>query len=162
MASGKTTVGQALAAATARPFVDCDEELTRRHGATAAEIAAAAGVDKLHEIEADVLLDAVAASDASVITAAASTIEVERCRVALMPQFVVWMRADADVLATRVREKGHRPLDDDVAAQLRTQAERRDPLFAAAAGLVVDGNDFDAAAVVGLITERLGHHSTSE
>jgi len=43
MASGKTTVGQTLAARLGRPFVDNDVVLERRTGRSAREIAAADG-----------------------------------------------------------------------------------------------------------------------
>jgi shikimate kinase len=138
MATGKTTLGRLLATAVERPFVDCDEQLAARTGLTASELADRDGLDALHAVEADVLLDALAVTTPTVIAAAASTIEDARCRAALDDAFVVWLRAEVAVLAARVRQQTHRPLADDVAAQLRDQAARRDPLFAAAATVVVD------------------------
>ena len=138
MASGKTTVGRALADALGRPLLDCDELLAARIGETAAEKAQRDGLDALHDLEAEVLLDALAQEDASVITAAAATIEYPECRAALADAAVIWLRADVSVLATRAHNQPHRPLADDVAAQLRDQAERRNPLFAAVADVTID------------------------
>jgi shikimate kinase len=138
MASGKTTVGERLATVLDRPLRDCDDLLTARTGETAAALAERAGVDALHDLEAEVLLDGLADARPAVITAAASTIEYQACRDALGAHFVAWLRVAPAVLVTRVREKSHRPLDDDVAQQLGEQAQRRDPLFAAAADIVID------------------------
>ncbi|MEY2471263.1 MAG: shikimate kinase [Actinomycetota bacterium] len=138
MASGKTTVGRSLADALGRPFLDCDDLLTARTGETAAQIADRDGVDALHVLEAEVLLAALARPDATVITAAASTIEDAACRAALADAAVMWLRGDPAVLARRARNESHRPLAGDVEAQLRAQAERRDPLFAGVADITVD------------------------
>jgi shikimate kinase len=138
MATGKTTVGRVLVDELRRPFVDCDEALTLRAGRTAAQIAADDGVDALHDLEAAVLLDARAQSVPCIVTAAASTIEYDVCLAALRDQFVAWLRADVALLVSRAKQQTHRPLADDVAAQLHAQATRRDPLFAAVADLTLD------------------------
>jgi shikimate kinase len=153
MATGKTTVGAVVAEALGRALLDCDELLTARTGATAAEIAERDGVDALHALEADVLLDALRASDPAVITAAGSTIEFESCRAALRDAFVVWLRADVAQLAARIREKPHRPLDDNVEEQLRDQAARRDALFAAAADLVIDVDERSPDVAADLVVQ---------
>lgn len=143
MGVGKTTVGERLARLLGRAFLDCDADLQRRVGMTAAEYAEHNGLDALHAVEAEVLLDALTRDDPStaVITAAASTIDDPACRAALGDAFVVWLCGDPEVLATRAATSRHRPLDDDAVRQLREQAQRRSPLFAAAADVVVDTAD---------------------
>jgi shikimate kinase len=141
MGSGKTTLGRQIALERERPLLDSDEQLARRTGLTAAEFADRDGIDALHELEAELLLEALAQSAPAVITAAASTIEDPRCRAVLHDAFVIWLRADPALLATRVRAQSHRPLDDDFEAQLRAQATRRDPLFAAVADVIEDAGD---------------------
>jgi len=136
MGSGKTTLGRQIAQERDRPLVDSDEQLARRTGLTAAEFADRDGIDALHVLEADLLLEALAHSDPAVITAAASTIEDPRCLAALRDVFVVWLRASPTFLATRVRDQSHRPLAEDFEAQLRAQAARRDPLFASVADVI--------------------------
>jgi shikimate kinase len=155
MATGKTTVGRALVDELRRPFVDCDEALEARTARTAAQIAADDGLDALHDLEAAVLLDALAHGEPCVVTAAASTIEYDVCLAALREHFVAWLRADIDVLVARARMQEHRPLDEDVAAQLRAQAERRDPLFAAVADVVVDVSDVSAEVATRRIAAAL-------
>jgi shikimate kinase len=162
MATGKTTVGRLLATELHRAFADCDDELTARTGLAASQIAQRDGIDALHRAEAEVLLAALAVDQPAVITAAASTIEDARCRDALDTAFVAWLRAEIAVLASRARAQPHRPLDDDVAAQLSAQAERRDPLFASVATMTIDVDATSPEAVVRLIVARLGHHLESD
>jgi shikimate kinase len=162
MATGKTTVGRLLATELQRAFVDCDDQLTARTGLAASQIAERDGIDALHRIEADVLLDAVGGDEPAVITAAASTIEDARCRAALEPAFVAWLRADVAVLASRARAQPHRPLNDDVAAQLRAQAQRRDVLFASASDITIDVDAASPGDTARLIARGVGHHSASD
>jgi shikimate kinase len=51
--SGKTSVGEALARALARPFIDFDAEIERREGRSVAEIFAADGESYFRRREAD-------------------------------------------------------------------------------------------------------------
>ena len=51
---GKTTVGQALAKLTGRPFVDCDEEIVKQTGCTIPEIFRVQGEEAFRRIETDV------------------------------------------------------------------------------------------------------------
>jgi shikimate kinase len=141
MESGKTTLGRRLADARGWPLIDSDEQLAQRTGMTAAELAARDGIDALHALEADVLLEALAADEPAVVTAAASTIEDARCRAALADAHVVWIRAEPELLATRARAQSHRPLAHDVLAEFRAQAARRDPLFASVADETYDAGD---------------------
>ena len=153
MGSGKTTIGAPLAAALGRPFLDNDELLRRRTGESAAEIAARAGVDALHRIEAECLLEALRARRAAVIAAAASTITDEGVRDALSgAALVVWLRADPATLATRLPGSTTRPFRDrDPEALVAEQARERDRLYDAVADLTVDTGVGEAADVVARI-----------
>ena len=148
MGSGKTTVGRELARILGWEAVDGDDVLEAETGLTASELAARDGLDALHAREADVLLRALAGDPHRVLMPAASTIDDARCRAQLQPVFVVWLDARPEVLAGRVAAGGHRPLEPDVAAQLRAQWERRAPLFATVADLTVDSGTLDPDAVV--------------
>lgn len=148
MGSGKTTVGERLARRLGWSYCDNDRELLARFGGTAAQLKERNGLDALHAAEAAVLLDLLTTTERSVLTAAASTVESERCRRALAEgAFVVWLRADAQALAARAGHGAGRPWDDDVEAQLRAQAERRYPLLELLADLTVDTTVLDGDKV---------------
>jgi shikimate kinase len=160
MGTGKSTIGRLLAERLGLPYLDGDEVLEERNaGATAAEIAEAEGLDRLHQQEADLLLDLVARDEPSVIGAAASVVDDPRVAAALADAATaVWLDAPVDQLAERVVEKPHRPLGDDVLGQLTRQREERGPRYAEVADLTVDLADLapDEAAdrIAAFVTER--------
>lgn len=149
MGSGKTTVGQALAARLGRPFRDSDADLRARTGRSARDIAARDGVDALHALELAHLLDALVSDTPAVISAAASIIDTPAGRAALAAGDVrvAWLRIDPTIAARRMTGASHRPAHEPPAQQAR----RRDPWFQAAADIVVDADGEDAGA----IAERL-------
>jgi len=149
MGSGKTTIGKQVAAALGRTFLDNDEMLEQATGHSAAELAARDGIDRMHEAEARVLLDALRATEPAVIAAAASTITDAQVRCALEAVTVVWLRADAAALAERMPGSPTRPLADrDPVHLVDEQAAVRDPLFAGVAGATFRTDTEPADAVV--------------
>ncbi len=144
MGSGKTTVGRRLAASLQCPFLDTDEEVERRTGRTVRDIFTRDGEDAFRVIEHDVLRDALATADRSVIAAAGGAVLRHDSRELLKrPNLVVWLRADSELLIERVgRRRGHRPLlDDDPATRLRSLAVERDPIYRSVAEYTIDVDD---------------------
>lgn len=140
MSSGKSSVGRRVAKRLGRPLVDGDEVLEERHGRTAAEIADAEGIERLHELEAEVALAALAHPEPAVIGPAASAIDSAEVREALTGHMVVWLSAPATYLAERAAKKAHRPLlgDGEALALFERQLTEREPLVLPLADLVVD------------------------
>ena len=141
MGTGKTVVGEALAAHLALPFSDNDRAIMDATGLTAREIGELRGVGVLHGLESEHLLRAVGSPAPSVIGAAASVVEDERCRTALAGEAVlpIWLRARAETLAERFHNEAHRPLvSDSPLVFFRDQIAVRSPLYAALGLAVVD------------------------
>jgi len=158
MSSGKTSVGRRVAERLGRRLIDGDELLEARTGRTAAEIAETEGIERLHELEAEIILEALTSSEPAVIGPAASVIEIDAVRAALTDHFVVWLRAPATYLAERAARKDHRPLldDGDLLALFEEQLAVREPLAVAMAHLVLDVNTMPKDALADTIGERLG------
>ncbi|GGI07057.1 shikimate kinase [Egicoccus halophilus] len=137
MGAGKTTTGVALAARLDRPLRDGDVDLEARTGHTGAEIAAADGIDHLHHLEEEVLLDALADERPAVVAAAGWVVEAPRCREALADRAtVVWLDVPVGELVSRMATGAHRrPLDPDAADALLARRQR---CFAEAADLRLD------------------------
>jgi shikimate kinase len=112
MGVGKTTTGMALAARLAWPVRDGDVDLEVRTGRTGAEIAAEDGLPRLHELEEEVLADALSAPAPLIVVAAASVVASPRARELLAATTVVWLDAPVDELLTRMGSGTHRrPVD---------------------------------------------------
>ncbi|HSK22522.1 MAG TPA: shikimate kinase [Egicoccus sp.] len=139
MGAGKTTTGRALAHHLGRPLRDCDADLEALGGRTGATIAAEDGVDRLHHLEGEVLLAALASDEPAVVTGAGWVVESARCRAALRERaIVVWLDLPVADLLERMAGSAHRrPM---VAAEAETVLDRRAAGFAEAADLHLDAS----------------------
>jgi shikimate kinase len=157
MGSGKTTIGKLLAKRLGRPFRDSDTGIEERTGRTVRELQEELGDERMHEIEAEELLETLRA-EPCVIGAAASTIESDACRAALREPgvVVVWLRGSPELLASRFDSSRHRPrFGSDVEAFLRDQASLRHPLFESVEPVTIDIDHRDPPEIVAEILRRM-------
>lgn len=140
MGAGKTTVGRRLARALGRPFVDSDQQVETRTGRTVREIFETDGEPAFRALETEALADALATHAPAVIAAAGGTVlsETNRERMRTAGR-VIWLRADPDVLADRVRNGAHRPLlAEDPTTVLHDLDHARRALYEEVADHIVD------------------------
>lgn len=139
MGVGKSTLGTTYALRNDIKYIDSDEDIERLFGSTGGEIAERCGVSVLHEIEAAVLIGALAPKKKSVITAAASVIENGIvCHALTRRATVVWLRGDVDETLRRQRLGLHRRVMDR--DELVALEKRRAPMFAEVADLELDAS----------------------
>ena len=142
MGAGKTTVGTGVAQRLGLTFVDSDDQIRGLTGSSGARIAETEGVAALHQLELQVFWEAIASPHPTVIAAAASVIEDEEARAALLEVNCVWVDADDEMLRLRQASGTHRR---EVGEEEASRLERREPLFSHCADLRVD---------TGLVTEH--------
>ena len=134
MGTGKTSIGRRLANALGLPFVDADVEIETAAGMTIPEIFSRHGEAYFRDGERRVIARILADGQRVLATGGGAYINpVTRERIAERG-VSVWLKADADVLARRVRKRANRPLlhTRDPEQTLRELIELRDPVYALA------------------------------
>lgn len=138
---GKTTLGRALAATGRVAFVDLDEEVERRAGASVSEIFARDGEEAFRAMESAALRDiiAAAAERAVVVGCGGGTpCRPENIDAMLAAGEVVWLEAARERLLARLREfRAVRPAfaalgDGEIAAKADSLAAARRPHYSRA------------------------------
>ena len=159
MGAGKSSVGRALARKLGRELLDSDEMIEARTGRTVREIWAADGEPAFRELETEVLSEAVAASEPSIIAAAGGVVLSEDNRAVLKGAgaHVVWLLADVELLLERVKAGMHRPLlDEDTEGTLRKMYEQRCDLYQEVADAIVSVDNRSINDVAGAVLRCAG------
>jgi shikimate kinase len=154
MATGKSTVGRAVAEHLGRPFFDSDHEVEHRTGRTVREIFESEGEAAFRQLEADVLASALASPHPAVIAAAGGVILDIANRDLLREPRVIWLRAQPELLAERTGGSDHRPLlADDPLGTLRKLSAERHELYEQVADDIIDIDELDAPSVAARVLE---------
>ncbi|MDE3079982.1 MAG: shikimate kinase [Paracoccaceae bacterium] len=134
MGAGKTAVGGQLARMLGVPFLDSDEEIVKAANMSIAEIFERDGEPFFRLKEAQVIARLLAGRPGVLSTGGGAFLQ-EKNRAAIHAHGVsVWLKADLDLLWSRVKHKTSRPLlrTADPKGTLRGLCEARDPVYAQA------------------------------
>jgi 5-deoxy-5-amino-3-dehydroquinate synthase len=155
MGSGKTTVGALLASELGRPFIDSDFELHKR-GLDAKALLVSSGRDALHDVESEVVQQAVATLLPAVIAAAASVIDDDATRKVISEgATTIYLRASTTTLVGRIADDAARPVLGNVGEEIAALNEPREALYEELADVVVDVDGRSPAAIVESIVTAL-------
>lgn len=156
MGAGKSSVGRRLAARLGLPFVDADAEIESAAGSSITDIFARHGEAHFREGERKVIARLLGSGPQVLATGGGAWMN-EQTRDSVAAGGVsVWLKADIETLARRVRRRNDRPLlqGGDVAAKLRRLSLERDPVYALA-DIIVRSRDVPHDDVVAEIIEAL-------
>lgn len=133
MGTGKSTVGRRLAKRLGIPFVDADEEIERSAGHTITEMFDRFGEAAFRAGERQVIARLVEGPPRVIATGGGAFADEATRRLLLDRCIAIWLDADVETLAGRVRG-GKRPLlrGSDPRATLAELAARRNPFYAQA------------------------------
>ncbi|GAA3694891.1 shikimate kinase [Zhihengliuella alba] len=153
MASGKSTLGRAVARELGVPFADTDALVVAQHGPIA-DLFAERGEAEFRRLETEALRTALAAASVhgGVIATGGGAVVVPENRELLSGVFTAYLTISRDAVAPRILRDRHRPLlgprpapDDEPPAPDAGPLERwaqilaeREPLYREAAQTVVD------------------------
>ena len=157
MGAGKTTIGSQLARVLKLSFVDSDQEIEHRTGASVALIFDVEGEAGFRERETR-LIDELSLRDGIVLATGGGAVLAPDNRQRLRDRgFVVYLKSPVEKLVERTRFDGNRPLlrTGDPAATLRTIVGKREPLYQQVAHLVVDTGKLSVKQVIKKITGNL-------
>jgi shikimate kinase len=154
MGAGKSKIGRRLAARLNLPFFDSDHEIEVAAGETIAEIFANRGERMFRDGERRVIARLLAQPVHVLATGGGAFMDettrqlIGRCGVSL------WLRADLDVLISRVSRRNNRPLlkSGDTREILGELIAKRYPVYAEANVIVESGEGSPESTVTRAIT----------
>ena len=153
MASGKSSVGAALAELLGARFLDTDALVVAQHGPIP-EIFAAHGEEAFRQAEADVIAQVLAQRhpEGLVLALGGGSVLRPETRALLTDVHRVYLRASWDDVAPRLVGSADRPLlHGDAENSWKALMDRRRPVFEDLATLSVDTGQNTAAEVAALI-----------
>jgi shikimate kinase len=134
MGAGKTKIGRRLAARLELPFFDSDDEIEAAAGETIEENFNNRGEAVFRDGERRVIARLLHGPVHVLATGGGAFMDLQTRRIIAQRGVSVWLRADLDVLFTRVSRRTNRPLlkTPDPRAVLAELIERRHPIYAEA------------------------------
>lgn len=157
MGAGKTAVGKALAAVLDVPFLDSDAEIELAANMTIAEIFERDGEAFFRDRETQVI-DRLLETEKGILSTGGGAFLSDRNRKLISEKGVsVWLKADLDLLWSRVKHKETRPLlrTDDPFATLKELYEARVPVYAKSDICVETQPGYSIAKTTGLVVAAL-------
>ena len=158
---GKSSVAPQLAARLGWDWIDSDAEIVTRAGKSIPAIFAEEGEPAFRAIEADVMNDLLH-RERLIVAAGGGAVLNERTRQRTQEAGpVVWLQASLETIWARIAEtltvSGNRPAltDRDARSEVEMLLEQREPIYTAAASIVVATDDRSVAAIVDDIAGQL-------
>jgi shikimate kinase len=134
MGAGKTTVGRRLAKRLRLPFVDSDEEIEKAADQKVADIFARFGEASFRDGERRVVRRLIEGPPKVIATGGGAFIDAETRALILERCIAVWLQAEPETLAERVKRRDDRPLlkDRDALTVLKDLGAARNEYYAQA------------------------------
>jgi shikimate kinase len=142
MGSGKTTLGRQVATRLGLEFIDCDQEIERRTGATVNLIFDIEGETGFRDRESALIEELSHRSGLLVATGGGAVIRSANRQRMRRSGFVVWLRTPVEHQIARLGRDRSRPLlqAPDREHILQRLAEERNPLYTDVSDLVFDSS----------------------
>ncbi|MCG8559234.1 MAG: shikimate kinase [Hyphomicrobiales bacterium] len=156
MGAGKTAIGRRLANRLDLPFTDADTEIECAAGKSISDIFAEHGEAHFREGERKVI-ERLLNEGTQVLATGGGAYMNEQTRTCIAKHGIsVWLKADLDVLLSRVLRRNHRPLlkTGDPKAVMRNLMEQRYPVYGEA-DIAIQSRDVPHEVIVDEIVSAL-------
>ncbi len=157
MGAGKTTIGRQLAEALGMDFVDSDQAIEARTGATIPWIFDVEGEAGFRKREKAMIDELTRRQNVVLATGGGAVLDPENRRHLQSRGTVIYLHADIDQLLERTRKDRNRPLlqTDDPRARLEALMAERDPLYREVADIILETGQRGVRHAVQALLKRL-------
>ncbi|MHB8534707.1 MAG: shikimate kinase AroK [Sulfuricaulis sp.] len=164
MGAGKSTIGRHLAELLNREFLDTDNEIERRTGASIPLIFEIEGETGFRSRESSVLNDLTNKSNLVLATGGGAILSLDNRGTLHNRGVVVYLHAPLDTLLQRTQRDRHRPLlrTTDRRRAMEEILKAREPIYRQTADLVIETAHRSPASVAREIARKLEAMSTDE
>jgi shikimate kinase len=128
MGAGKTVIGRELARALEFEFIDLDETIERRAGASVKEIFSTRGEAEFRRMEHEALEQCLDLSDYVIALGGGAFVKRENRELASRAGITVWLDCPIDVCLERIRKDKTRPLLGE-RTQMQLLLQQRQPFY---------------------------------
>lgn len=155
--SGKTTVGRQLARRLQLPFEDSDHAIEVRLGCPIRQYFESEGEEKFRDIEQETVAKLTELKQCVLSTGGGVVLRKANRECLNKNCHVIYLKANPDDLARRLRHDQNRPLlqVDDPQTRLRELYVQRDPLYRETAHFVIETGRPSVATLVNMIVMQL-------
>ena len=163
MGAGKSAIGRRLAARLGMPFVDADTEIERAAGCSISDIFEIHGEAAFRDGERRVIARLLARPPHVLATGGGAFMDPETRAAIRASGISVWLRAELDLLVSRVSRRNDRPLltGGEPRAILQRLMNERHPIYAEA-DVVVESMDGPHEQTVQTVLSALGGQVESQ
>jgi shikimate kinase len=160
-ATGKTSVGARLAEVLHRPFVDLDQVLVREAGRSVADIVAQGGWAEFRRLEKQLVTRYRDARGQVLATGGGVVLDPDNVEALRENGIIIWLIADPAAIQARLAQDQPRDANrpsltgGDTIREVAEVAEKRAPLYQAAAQISIDTTHRSVAQVVKLVLAAL-------
>ncbi len=160
-ATGKTSVGRALAKRLGLPFYDLDELIQERAGRDIHEIVAREGWPYFRRLERELLLEVSSWPEGVIALGGGAVMHEDEMKLLKQNACVVWLKSPAGIIAERIsadeKTASQRPslTGAGVLEEIETLLSKREPLYHRFADLEIDSSGKDPETLAEEIAGRL-------